>query len=127
MADDVSMIFFRSAAFNLDAAARALTDRGFTVRPVDDELAVQCGDGPELRVVFTQGEDVRDEATEIGEGTPHAEAMGHCDSLFAILIENLDEVLDEMNSLIEVQATLQDATQGFLFNTWNGEFVGPGE
>jgi len=40
-------------------------------------------------------------------------------------IADLDEVLDEINTLIEVQCTLQDATSGYLFNSWNGEVSGP--
>jgi hypothetical protein len=40
---------------------------------------------------------------------------------FEVLIDDLDEALDEINTLIEVQVALMNATQGFLFNTWIGE------
>lgn len=42
-----------------------------------------------------------------------------------ILIDDLDGVLDEINTLIEVQGTLQDVTRGFLFNTRNCVLSGP--
>jgi hypothetical protein len=125
MADDVSMIFFRSGQFDLDAAASALTDRGLSVRRGEDELVVGFRGGPQLRVAYVSEPYVREEAEEIGAGTPHAAALGGCDARFEILIDDLDAVLDEINTLIDVQAALQDATGGFLFNTWNGELAGP--
>jgi hypothetical protein len=125
MADDASMIFFRSAGFDLDAAAAALADRGLSVRRTNDELTVGFPGGPQLRVAYVQEEYVQEEAEEIGAGSPHAAAMGQCDTRFEILIDDLEAALDEINTLIDVQATLQDATQGFLFNTWNGELAGP--
>ena len=40
------------------------------------------------------------------------------------LINDLDAALDEFNTLVFVQEALEDATGGFLFNTWNGRFPG---
>jgi hypothetical protein len=62
-----------------------------------------------------------EEATELGDGSPHAEAMQQCDAVFEIYIPDLAAALAETNTLIEVQLALQQATQGFLFNTWTGE------
>jgi hypothetical protein len=127
MADHASMIFFRSGRFDLDAAAVALSERGLSVRRMNDELAVGFRGSPELRVAYVQENYVQQEAEEISAGTPYAAMMGQCDVRFEILIDDLDEILDEINTLIDVQATLQDATAGFLFNTWNGEMSSPGE
>jgi hypothetical protein len=109
----------------VEDAARILIDRGLSVTRRDDELSVRWDDAPELRVVLVQDRYVRDEAEEIGAGSPHADRMRSCDVRFEILIDDLDEVLDEINTLIEVQATLQNATDGFLFNTWNGHLSPP--
>ena len=125
MADHASMIFFRSGRFDLDAAAAALANNGLSVRRHDDELVVGFRDSPQLRVAYVREPYVRDEAEEFSEGTPHAAAMALCDARFEVLIDDLDAVLDEMNTLIDVQSTLQDATGGFLFNTWNGDLTGP--
>ncbi len=40
-------------------------------------------------------------------------------------IENLDEALDEINTLMEVQGALQDASGGYLFLPWNGTLSKP--
>jgi hypothetical protein len=127
MGDGVSMIFFRSGGYDLDAAARSLAGCGLSVSRLGKHLAVRRADGPELRVGLATGAGVREEAAEVGAGTAHAAPLAGCDARFEIAFDSLDEVLDEINTLIEVQATLQDDTQGFLFNTWNGQLSGPGE
>jgi hypothetical protein len=63
---------------------------------------------------------VREEAIEIGEGTDYEIAMGDCDARFEVSFEDLDEALDEINTMIEVQVGLQEVCDGILFLTWNG-------
>ena len=129
MADHATLIFFRSGRGNLDTAAAALANCGMSVRRMarefGDELTVGFRDGPELRVAFLEGPYVRKEAEELSTGTTHAAEMSRCEVRYEILIEDLDGVLDEINTLIDAQATLRDATDGFLFNTWNGSLQGP--
>jgi hypothetical protein len=95
------------------------------VREWGDELTVRYPGGPQLRVAYVQEPSVPQEAGEISEGTPHAADMSRCEVRFEILIDDLDAVLDETNTLIETQLTLQTATGGFMFNTWGGQVVGP--
>ena len=129
MADNASLIFFRSGRGNLDTAAAALANCGMSVQwmtgAFGDELAVGFRDGPQLRVAFVEEPYVREEAEEISVDSPHAAEMSRCEVRYEILIDDLDGVLDEINTLIDVQATLQDATDGYLFNTWNGALHGP--
>ncbi len=127
MSDGTSFIFFQGGPFDLGDAARALTDRGISVTSHSDQLTVRWDDGPEMTIVLARGGHVQQEAAEIGENSPHAAAMSLCDARFEVGFESLDEVLDEINTLIEVQTALQDLTQGFLFNTWNGRLLAPGE
>lgn len=47
------------------------------------------------------------------------------DAGYAIEIDDLDAALDEMNTLIEVQAKMQGATTGWIFNEWNGSLSDP--
>jgi hypothetical protein len=129
MADHATLIFFRSGRGNLDTAAAALANCGMSVRRIErefgDELSVGFRDGPQLRVAFVEEPYVREEAEELSAESPHACEMSHCEVRYEILIDDLDGVLDEINTLIDVQATLQDATDGYLFNTWNGALHGP--
>jgi hypothetical protein len=129
MADHASLIFFRSGRGNLATAAAALADRGLTVRRkgrgTDAELFVGFRTGSRLRVAFVEEPYVREEAEELGAGSTRAAEMALCEARYEILIDDLDGVLDEMNTLIDVQAALQDVTDGFLFNTWNGELEAP--
>ena len=76
--------------------------------------------GPELRVRYSDADYVQIEATEIGKRTEWASSLARTDRRFEVAFDDLDAVLSEMNTLIEVQATLQDLTRGYLFNTWNG-------
>ena len=128
MADHASLIFFPSGRGNLDTAAAVLADRGMTVHRVagefGDVFTVGYPRGPRLRIAFVQESYVRQEAAEISEGTSHAAKMSQCNVRYEILIDDLDGVLDEINTLIEVQISLQNATDGFMFNTWNGNLSG---
>lgn len=38
---------------------------------------------------------------------------------------DLDAALDEINTLMEVQVALQEASEGFLFLPWNGNLSEP--
>jgi hypothetical protein len=121
------MIFFHSDSpgLGLEDAERLLSDRGLQVTRKANALSVRWDDGPELSVTRSAEPHVAEEAVEIAEGTPFAAELSRCDARFEIGIEDLDEVLDEINTLIEVQCTLQDATGGYLFNSWNGNLSGP--
>ena len=81
--------------------------------------------GPTLRVYLVGGPEVRTQGREAAAGTPHGAAMAACDARFEIVIDDLATVLDEMNTLLEVQLTLQDLTGGLLFNTWTGKLSAP--
>ncbi len=124
--DAVSMVFFPAQAggFDLDWARDALTAQGLSVDAQPGALAVRWDeDGPVLRVAYAQGEQVAREALQrAGEGAPAEALLRACTARFEIAIDDLDEALDEMNTLIEVQSTLQDGTGGHLFNTWNREW-----
>jgi hypothetical protein len=107
-------------ASDLDAAAGALTEYGLAVDRQRDQLIVGRSGSPRFRVASRAP--VRAQAAEIGEGTPHERRS---DARFEIGMDDLDEVLDEANTLMEVQGTLQDASQGLLFLPWNGRLIEP--
>lgn len=121
------MIFFESknSMISIDDVETLLTESGLQVMRAGDALSVRWDDGPEFQVSLTVDPRVALEVAEFGEGTSFADEMRRCDARFEVGIEDLDEALDEMNTLIEVQCTLQEATRGHLFNSWNGELSGP--
>jgi len=119
------LVFFRSGACDLDAASRSLAGHGLTVTRTGDAITAARPGSPEFRIRLATEEWVRAEAAEIGDGTPHEAAMRECDARFEVSFDSLDDVLDEINTLLEVQGALQDASRGFLFLPWNGNLSGP--
>jgi hypothetical protein len=124
MADDACLVCFRSGRCDLDGAAKALAGLRLAVSRRGDELAVSYPGGPVLRVAYVTEGYVAEEAAEIAQGNPHAAALLPCDARFEILIDDLDAALQEYSTLFAVQEALEEATGGFLFNTWNGLFPG---
>lgn len=122
----VSLILFHDPGMTLNDAARLLKDDHFTVEDKGYALQVQWDDSPLLTIRLSRGKSVQEMAAEIGKDTPYAQQLGKCDACFGIFFEDLDEVLDEINTLIETQLTLQSATNGFLYNSWN-ESLTPNE
>jgi hypothetical protein len=119
------LVFYRSGECDLDAAARALTGSRLAVTHHGDYLTTGRPGSPQFRVRLVIGEPVKAEAAELGEGTPHEAAMRECDARFEIGIDDLDKALDEINTLMEVQGALQDASHGYLFLPWNGNLSEP--
>src|SRR5262249_21979128 len=104
-------VFFHSGACTLNVAARALASYGLTVDWAGDQLIAHRRSSPQFRVKLSVGDQVRQEAAIVGKGTPYAAALGQCDACFDICFDNLEEALDEINTLMEVQGALQDASE----------------
>jgi hypothetical protein len=51
--------------------------------------------------------------------------MRDCDARFEVSFASLDEARDEINTMMEVQAALQEACGGYLFLPWNGKPAAP--
>ena len=113
-------ILFNDPSIDLDAAARILKANSLTVESQGAALQAQWNNSPILTIRLARGAFVQQMAAKIGKDTPYVGELAKCDSCFEIRFDNLEEVLDEINTLIETQATLQSATGGFLFNAWNG-------
>lgn len=122
---DTCLVLFKAGAADLEAAARSLTAYGLTVTREPDHLTAGRPGTPQFRIWFASGADVQAEAADIGIGTPYAAALRECSARFEIGIDDLDAALDEINTLMEVQGALQDASQGFLFLPWNGQLSEP--
>jgi hypothetical protein len=121
------LILFRGSGKGLEEARRLLAGRGLSVTRRGEALAVRWRRGPVLLVRFARGKAAQREARWLAAGTPHVEQLGNCDARYEITFKDLEKVLDEINTLIEVQCTLQDATQGFIYRGWNDNLSPPGE
>jgi hypothetical protein len=123
---DHCMIFFHGPTPTLADAGRLLAERGLQVAASDDRVAVRSApDGPVLRLALARGPHVARDAEALSRGTPHDAAMRRFDARFEIEIADLATVLDEINTLIEVQLTLQEATRGYVYTSWNSAICAP--
>jgi hypothetical protein len=113
------MVFFRADSVTLDEAGRRLAAAGLRVGRAGEQLQVQLGAGPVLRIRYARDPSVTAEARTIGANSRHAAALSQCDARFEVSFDDLAAVLDEVNTLIEVQMTLQELTRGVLFTAWN--------
>ena len=118
------LVFFQQANSSYEQAQQLLEQYGFSVRPTPEGLEADAG-GFFFQIVLQTGPNVAIAAKEIGRSTPHEAGMRLCDAQFKVLIEDLDEALNEINTLMEVQGALQDASKGYLFLPWNGSLSAP--
>ncbi|MGL4464139.1 MAG: hypothetical protein ACRC1K_18475 [Planctomycetia bacterium] len=124
------LVFHRKPGFGIDQAERALaTGRGKRLKRArrGDVLAVRWKTGPVLFIRHAAGDAVAQEIALLGD-TPHADGLAGCDSLFEISFVDLDEVLDESISLLDVQWTFADELAGgFEYLDWNRTLTPLGE
>ena len=120
------MVLFSGPATMADAAAQL--GRGMHVVESGGGLEVRLSPGsePVFRVAFSAEPHVAVEAVEMAE-LHSLPALRRLDRRFEVAFDDLGAVLDEYTTLFEVQATLQDLTGGYLFLSWNGSVVAPGE
>ena len=122
------LIFFRDpkSTFTPARMKQALAADGVTADGDAEPFALRWGDGPTLYASIIRGEVAALLAGRLmGRGRKHRALADASDSYIEIKFESLDEVLDEINTLIQVQATLQKATGGLLYCSWNQSFSGP--
>ena len=121
MSHHVCMILCSSDRANLDDAKAALEQDGLTVERDNDKLICFRDSSPRFTIYLNQGEKVQAEARTMGEEYPNYQSkLKNCDARFEIYFADLSEVLDEINTLIDLQITLQDTTEGIVFTSWNG-------
>ena len=114
-----SYVMFPSPGIDLAEAGRLLEGRSFSVEKSDNnELRCKYDD-----IVFLlsrhEGPEIQRESAMIGDLLNNPTEIEQCDCRFQIGFYDREKVLDEINSLIEIQASLQDAMNAYLFNVWN--------
>ena len=127
---ELSFVMFQDPdeAISLDSVSRAFAGIGVSAQRVaaDDResLIILADNRPAFSVQLARGDDVRETARVLGEGTPLAALLSRCDSRFEIGIVDFEQALDEQTNLNLIQEALQEATQGVIYNTWDKQLAG---
>jgi hypothetical protein len=122
------LIFFRDPETQFTPARlkRVLEDVGLTVTGDEQPFSVRRHDGPTLLVSILRGSYVETVIRSlVGRRRKYRTLISGCDTQIKIELSDVEEVLDEINTLIEVQSTLQAATRGLMYLSWNHNFAGP--
>lgn len=117
-------VYFTGEATLADAA-RQLDKMVIAEDP--QRLTVQWGeDGPQMWISLATGPDIAADSDEWAAICDRPE-LGGRDRRFEVSFEDLDEVLMEINTMIEVQIILQELTDGYVVRSWNDEVTLAGE
>ena len=118
------LVLYHKPNFGINDAERALAKvRGGQLNRArrDDVLAVRWKQGPVLFVRHATGDVAAQEAVRLGTDSPHARELLKCDAVFEVSFLNLDEVLDESVSLLDLQGMFEkELPRGFEYLGWNG-------
>lgn len=120
---EVCLILYHDPHIGIDEAEAALGS--YIVARRGDVLHFRWPNGPVLRIRAINAVSARD-----GRVSWHLNLPTPVDRFpraFEISFDDLEEVLDEINTLIDAQATLEDLTGGACYNTWNENLTLPGE
>lgn len=121
MSRHVCLIFCSSDRISLNDAQTILEKDGLSIESRDNSLICFRDNSPRFTIRLNQEEEVRVSAKSLGEEYPNYRSrLKNCDAHFEISFANLSEVLDEVNTLIDIQIVLQDAAEGIVFTSWNG-------
>jgi len=122
---DSCLVCFQMESCDIEGAIASLEKYKFKVQQDGEKLKVSRSSDLEFEIVLSKEAFVQEEAIEFSKGTKYEKEMGKCNARFEILINDLDKALDEINTLMEVQGALQDASKGYLFTPWNGNITEP--
>ncbi|MEP7287578.1 MAG: hypothetical protein ABI947_17610 [Chloroflexota bacterium] len=123
----VSWVLFQAQSLDIEKVHEILLDTGLSILRQPDKFAVWQENGSLLFITLACSELVRQESVQIGQDTPYAEDLSRCNVRIEIAFDDLQEVRMEAETLIEVQSSLQEATQGYIFNIWNQKIAPPPE
>ncbi|NJC13849.1 hypothetical protein F4558_003675 [Micromonospora profundi] len=114
-------VYFTGTATLADAAQCL---KRMVVAEESDRLTVQGPESPPMEVTFAAGPGISHEAAFFAKksGTPEMATHGR---RFLVTFDDFEEVIDEMNTLIDVSLHLQDITRGYVVRSWNREVSPP--
>jgi hypothetical protein len=116
---------FHGDQIGLEQATTALRKRGLAVTRGPDALTVDVAEEPLIAIKVGRGSEVRDRAAALGAGSSRAASMSGDDACLEISFRDLDRVLQEKNTLEEVESALRNVTHGAIYHTWDKSLLGP--
>jgi hypothetical protein len=123
------LVFFRDpeGTFTPARMKEVLTRWDVTVEGEVEPFALRWfGEDPVFYASMIRGEVAGMLAGRLmGRRRKHRALAESCDAYIEIKFDNLDEVLDRVDSLLGVQNALQAATDGLAYQSWNQSFFGP--
>lgn len=130
MSEHHCAIYFNDPAYTLDDARNALDELGLEIVREGECLNLSGEDLPSFAVrllddAATVPAQAQRIAARFGPDTREGRVLAGCDRCLWVGIGDFDQALDEINTMMEVQAALQDATGGVLFLSWNGHLSLP--
>ena len=121
---DTFLVFFEDQNCDLSKAIASLEKYSFIVENNNNSLLAAQGEFV-FDITLSRENHVLEEAKEIGLETEYSQEMSLCNSRFEVQVTDLDEALDEMNTLIDIQFALQKASKGYLFVCWSDSLTAP--
>ncbi len=124
-----ALIIFLNNNIDIESAYKSLTEYSLAVKwDSQERLSIMCGDwNANIFIEIYRGEEAQDEIYKVSDGSEYEPYLNECDAFFAISFDNFEEVLDEINTLIDVTNCLQELTKGFLYYSWNQNISPPDE
>ena len=122
---ETCMIFFNSEQCDFNKALESLKSYGLNTLTNGKSIVANHNSSPKFEINMVNENHVLDDAIKISKGTEFESKMSKCNVRFEIKISNLNEALNEINTLMEVQGALQDASKGYLFTPWNNNISEP--
>jgi hypothetical protein len=122
------LLYASTSTMNLERAAAVLREANFDVEAAPEGgFAARWFDGPMLQLRAGKIAEVRSAIVRITSATLPL-TVAAFDACIAVSFPDLDDALDEINTLIESQSQLQAASGGAVFLEWNGnlELAGAG-
>lgn len=121
------LVFYNKPGFGFEQGKNELEEdgfgRGWCVAQKANVLACGNDESPVFFCRHATGDIAQQELGPILREHQDAEGLAECDSVFEVSFLDLDEALHELNTLMEIEWTLQDATKGFLYLEWNEHFA----
>jgi hypothetical protein len=125
---NLCLVFFRDprAEFTPERMVKVLKDAGLTVHGRSEPFSVAWDDGPALLVSMQRGTQIEAVIRGlVGRRRKFRASVADCDTQIKIELTDLDQTLDEVNTLIQVQSALQAASGGMIYMSWNDSFQSP--
>ncbi|WP_394937722.1 hypothetical protein [Psychromicrobium sp. YIM B11713] len=122
---DRFFVYFRSGAATLAKAQETLPLHDLEATSSTENTFTVEAEGLSFQVSLEESEQVAAEASQAAGAEQQWQPLKECSARFLVQISDLQEALEEINTMLELQEALQDSCDGYLVLPWNGGILGP--